>query len=368
MSRSISDRSRARSIPTPTTVAMVRGQGCPRTSPSASSCAAEGATVANGTFRSTDALNDPAGVVIRQTVSADQAGDVWECRVRNRSKESIRCGAIVSFVDEGIQTELPLVAAQPRPAPTHRGDRADPPCRRTTGDHRSHAGAPGVRQRGHRRDRSNCRSTCRSRSTTSTSPSSAVRARTVVRPSGCHRPCQVRNKWRGNRRFRFMEIPLDINVDFSRLAITIDVTLRGTGDPGRRRIEVTPAVKIDHEAFVDGFRGIGLGPDPVSKLSNKIGEFRDEDRGRAQVGRVPRRRASVPDRRARPPGPAGSRVRRSARRRRRLDRRPSRSRPGQAAAANPATRMCPSHDQRRYVRRPPMPRQRTSPRSITSSC
>ena len=237
-----------------------------------------GRVVANGTFRSTDALRDPAGVVIRQTVSADQAGDVWECRVRNRSKESIRCGATVSFVDEGIQTELPL-------ALLNHGLRqliaAIGLTLRVDGQRVTIGVTPELQEFASEAIGGSLELPL-DLPVTFNDVNLAVfgiRARTVSGRAVVTAHARFETSGVEIDEFRFMEIPLDINVDFTRLAITIDVTLRGTGDPGRRRIEVTPAVKIDHEAFVDGFRGIGLGPDPVSKLSNKIGEFRDKIEG-----------------------------------------------------------------------------------------
>jgi phospholipase C len=231
---------------------------------------AGGRAVATATFRSRDALNEPSAVVMHQTVSAAQAQRTWECVVRNRSKEAIRCAATVSFVSEGVRTELPLallnhglrqlIAAIGLTVRVHR-NRAeigitpelasfakatvggsftlpvDLPPPATVTDLNLHL--LGIRAR-------------------------TVDGRPVV-------TAHARFEATGEEIHNFLFAGLvPVDADLSRLAIRVDFTLQAAGDVGRRRIIVLPTLAVDAEAFGEAWSFFGIPFDISSRVRDPI--------------------------------------------------------------------------------------------------
>lgn len=219
-----------------------------------------GAVVATGTFRSTDALGHPAGTVLRRTVPADRAGDVWECRVRNRSGEAIRCAVAVSFVDEGIRTEIPL-------ALLNHGLRQLVAAIGLTVRVDGNRAVIGVSEELEEFARGQAGALTRTlpievsdfnlytfgvRAFTR-SGKAVIRAHASFETTGA----EVED-------FRPVGVPL-LDADIGQLAITIDVTLQAVGGPGRRTIVPIPEVKVDLRAFIEVFEFIGVDISDVAR-------------------------------------------------------------------------------------------------------
>jgi len=65
--------------------------------------------VASGDYRSRELLTDEAQEpVVRHTVPADTANEVWQCRVTNRGKTDVMCAASVRFLIPSLRTDIPL--------------------------------------------------------------------------------------------------------------------------------------------------------------------------------------------------------------------------------------------------------------------
>jgi phospholipase C len=222
-----------------------------------------GRTVASATFRSRDAINEPGGSVVRQVVTADLAGDVWECRVRNRSKEAIHCSAVVSFLDEGTQTELPLSVLNHglRQLVAAIGLTVRIDGRRATIGVTPELQAFADESIGQSLDLGDALPTDVNDLNLYTF---GVTARSVDGHGMLH--THTRFETAGEEisndfvHFQWHVIPIPVdNVDIGRLAITVDVTLLTIGDPGRRSIVANSDVKVEAEAFAEIFEFFGIG-------------------------------------------------------------------------------------------------------------
>jgi phospholipase C len=248
-----------------------------------------GKSVASATFRSRDALNDSTSSVIRTAVSAGLAGDVWECRLSNRSKEAIRCSARVSFLDEGIRTELPLTLLNHglRQLIAAIGLTARIDGRRLTvgvsEELREFAAGLGAESV--------------DLSTELPADVQDVNLHMVGLNAGVAggRPvirAATRFEATGEEivddfvHFQWNVLPVPVDkVDIGRLAITIDITLQPVGDPGRRSIVAIPEVEVDAAAFAEIVEIIGLdrSDDLRSRIESAINDVVDSDGFREAV-------------------------------------------------------------------------------------
>jgi hypothetical protein len=260
---------------------------------------AGGALIARGTFHSNDALNEPSGTVIRQVVTAPLAGKIWQCQVRNRSGEAIRCSATVSFLAEGLQTELPLallnhglrqlvaaigltVRLDGRQATigvtpelqAFAGRRIEQAFPLIVDDLPSEFHDLNLQTFGAVARSVNGRAVISTHANFETTGQEVDSFMFVLVPLPSSVPVPV-------------PVPVPVFTDITRLAITVNITLLAIGDPGRRALFAIPAVNFDARAFAEAFGFFGI--DASDKVRDEfVGRIKELVESEAFRDAVPR--------------------------------------------------------------------------------